>query len=34
MNTKHLVAKIVGHYGIFSSGKFRSIIYPQILNFI
>ncbi|MDP4836171.1 MAG: hypothetical protein NWS01_03355 [Burkholderiales bacterium] len=25
---KHLFAREVGHYGIFSGGKFRSIIYP------
>ncbi len=31
---KHLLAKGVGHYGIFSGRKFRSLIYPQIKNFI
>src|SRR5690606_6491918 len=27
---KHLLAKGVGHYGIFSGRKFRDMIYPQI----
>lgn len=31
---KHLLAKGVGHYGIFSGRKFRALIYPQIKNFI
>ncbi len=31
---KHLLAKSVGHYGIFSGRKFREMIYPQIRNFI
>jgi poly(3-hydroxybutyrate) depolymerase len=31
---KHLVAKSVGHYGIFSGRKFREMIYPQIRDFI
>ncbi len=33
-NKKHLLAKSVGHYGIFSGRKFREIIYPQITRFI
>lgn len=31
---KHLLAKKVGHYGIFSGRKFRERIYPQIREFI
>jgi poly(3-hydroxybutyrate) depolymerase len=31
---KHLLAKTVGHYGIFSGRKYREIIYPQIRDFI
>ena len=31
---KHLLAKDVGHYGIFSGRKFRELIYPQIRDFI
>ena len=31
---KHLLAKRVGHYGIFSGRKFREKIYPQIRDFI
>jgi len=31
---KHLLAKSVGHYGIFSGRKFREMIYPQIRDFI
>ncbi len=31
---KHLLAKGVGHYGIFSGRKFRELIYPQIRSFI
>jgi poly(3-hydroxybutyrate) depolymerase len=31
---KHLLAKGVGHYGIFSGRKFREHIYPQIRDFI
>jgi poly(3-hydroxybutyrate) depolymerase len=31
---KHLMAKRVGHYGIFSGRKFRERIYPQIRDFI
>ncbi|HZP94457.1 MAG TPA: polyhydroxyalkanoate depolymerase [Burkholderiales bacterium] len=31
---KHLLAKGVGHYGIFSGRKFREMIYPQIREFI
>ncbi|MDC1311446.1 polyhydroxyalkanoate depolymerase [Burkholderiales bacterium] len=31
---KHLLAKSVGHYGIFSGRKFRTIIYPHITKFI
>src|SRR5581483_4928645 len=31
---KHLLAKGVGHYGIFSGRKFREMIYPQIRDFI
>jgi poly(3-hydroxybutyrate) depolymerase len=31
---KHLLAKGVGHYGIFSGRKFRELIYPQICSFI
>ncbi len=31
---KHLLAKNVGHYGIFSGRKFRELIYPQIRDFI
>ena len=31
---KHLLAKGVGHYGIFSGRKFREQIYPQIRDFI
>jgi len=33
-NRKHLLAKRVGHYGIFSGRKFREMIYPQIRDFI
>ncbi|MEK9964549.1 MAG: hypothetical protein VW776_09610 [Betaproteobacteria bacterium] len=29
-----MLAKSVGHYGIFSGRKFREIIYPQITRFI
>lgn len=31
---KHLLAKGVGHYGIFSGRKFRELIYPQIRRFV
>src|SRR5512134_2507969 len=31
---KHLLAKAVGHYGIFSGRKFRETIYPQIRDFV
>ena len=31
---RHLLAKDVGHYGIFSGRKFREMIYPQIRSFI
>ena len=31
---RHLMAKGVGHYGIFSGRKFREMIYPQIRSFI
>lgn len=31
---KHLLAKGVGHYGIFSGRKFRELIAPQIRSFI
>lgn len=31
---KHLLAKGVGHYGIFSGRKFRDMVYPQIRGFI
>jgi len=31
---KHLLAKGVGHYGIFSGRKFRELVYPQIRNFV
>jgi poly(3-hydroxybutyrate) depolymerase len=31
---KHLLARSVGHYGIFSGRKFREMIYPQIRDFI
>jgi poly(3-hydroxybutyrate) depolymerase len=31
---KHLLAKGVGHYGIFSGRKFREFVYPQIRGFI
>ncbi len=31
---KHLLAKGVGHYGIFSGRKYRELIYPQIRDFI
>jgi len=31
---KHLLAKGVGHYGIFSGRKFRELVYPQIRSFI
>jgi poly(3-hydroxybutyrate) depolymerase len=31
---KHLLAKAVGHYGIFSGRKFREMIYPQIRDFV
>jgi poly(3-hydroxybutyrate) depolymerase len=31
---RHLLAKGVGHYGIFSGRKFRDMIYPQIREFI
>ncbi|HTS52496.1 MAG TPA: polyhydroxyalkanoate depolymerase [Burkholderiales bacterium] len=31
---KHLLARGVGHYGIFSGRKFREHIYPQIRDFI
>jgi poly(3-hydroxybutyrate) depolymerase len=33
-NKKHLTAKGVGHYGIFSGRKWREMIYPQIRQFI
>ncbi len=31
---KHLLAKGIGHYGIFSGRKFRELIYPQIRAFV
>ena len=31
---KHLLAKGVGHYGIFAGRKFRETIYPQLRDFI
>lgn len=31
---KHLLARGVGHYGIFSGRKFRELIYPQIRDFV
>jgi len=31
---KHLLAKGVGHYGIFSGRKYRELIYPQIRDFV
>ena len=31
---KHLLAKGVGHYGIFSGRKFRELVYPQIRSFV
>lgn len=31
---KHLLAKDVGHYGIFSGRKFRELVFPQIRSFI
>jgi poly(3-hydroxybutyrate) depolymerase len=31
---KHLLAKGVGHYGIFSGRKYREMIYPQIRDFL
>jgi poly(3-hydroxybutyrate) depolymerase len=31
---RHLLAKGVGHYGIFSGRKFRETIYPQIRDFV
>jgi poly(3-hydroxybutyrate) depolymerase len=31
---RHLLAKGVGHYGIFSGRKFREMVYPQIRDFI
>jgi poly(3-hydroxybutyrate) depolymerase len=31
---KHLLARSVGHYGIFSGRKFREMVYPQIRDFI
>ncbi len=31
---KHLLAKGVGHYGIFSGRKFRDMVYPQIRDFV
>jgi poly(3-hydroxybutyrate) depolymerase len=31
---RHLLAKGVGHYGIFSGRKFREMIYPQIREFV
>jgi poly(3-hydroxybutyrate) depolymerase len=31
---RHLMAKGVGHYGIFSGRKFRETIYPQIRSFL
>ena len=31
---KHLLAKGIGHYGIFSGRKFRELIYPQIRSFV
>jgi poly(3-hydroxybutyrate) depolymerase len=31
---KHLLAKGVGHYGIFSGRKYREVIYPQIRDFV
>jgi len=31
---KHLLAKGVGHYGIFSGRKYRETIYPQLRDFV
>jgi poly(3-hydroxybutyrate) depolymerase len=31
---RHLMAKGIGHYGIFSGRKFREMVYPQIREFI
>ncbi len=31
---RHLMAKDVGHYGIFSGRRFREMVYPQIRDFI
>ncbi|HWA12231.1 MAG TPA: polyhydroxyalkanoate depolymerase [Burkholderiales bacterium] len=31
---RHLLARGVGHYGIFSGRKFREMIYPQIRSFL
>ncbi len=31
---RHLLAKGVGHYGIFSGRKYREMIYPQIREFV
>jgi poly(3-hydroxybutyrate) depolymerase len=31
---RHLLAKNVGHYGIFSGRKFRELVYPQIRSFV
>jgi len=31
---QHLLAKGVGHYGIFSGRKYRELVYPQIRDFI
>ena len=31
---KHLLAKGVGHYGIFAGRKFRETIYPQLRDFV
>jgi poly(3-hydroxybutyrate) depolymerase len=30
---QHLLQEGVGHYGIFSGNKFRTLIYPQIKAF-
>jgi poly(3-hydroxybutyrate) depolymerase len=31
---QHLMAQRTGHFGIFSGQRFRTVIYPEILNFI
>jgi poly(3-hydroxybutyrate) depolymerase len=31
---RHLLAKGVGHYGIFSGRKFREMIYPEVVDFV